>query len=139
MMGPLCHTRPFFPSSSRSMMLLSPPLLAVNCLSRSLPGGPGPPSSPPPGLTPFSLGSRQHPAPLSDTMLNYTVGKNGLRVKHIINKTAIWSTFNTKVYKYTESYNQSCVCYGEVLRHYFFYGSYSPSLPDISLTFLPKK
>ncbi len=66
-MGPLCHTWPFFPSSSRSMMLLSPPLLAVSCLSCCLPGGPGPPSSPPPGLTPFSLCSRQHPVPLSDT------------------------------------------------------------------------
>ncbi len=158
-MGPLCHTWPFFPSSSRSMMLLSPPLLAVNCLSHSLPGGPGPHLSPPPGLTPFSSGSRQHPTPLSDTMLNYTVGKSGLWVKRLINKTVIWSTFNTKVYKCPGSYNQSCFRYGKVLGHdfllflfllasgnnlwpFFFHRGFilsHLSQPNVALTFLPKK
>jgi hypothetical protein len=52
----------------RSMRVLSPPLLAVNCLSCSPLGGSGPPSFPPPGLTPFPSGSRQHPIPLSDTI-----------------------------------------------------------------------
>ncbi len=67
-MGPLCHTWLFFPSSSCSMRLLSPPLLAVKCLSCSLPGGGlGPPSLPPPGLTPFPSGSRHHPTSPSDT------------------------------------------------------------------------
>ncbi len=47
-MGPLCQAWPFFPSSSSSVRLLSPPLLAVNCLSCSPLGGPGPPSSPHP-------------------------------------------------------------------------------------------
>jgi hypothetical protein len=37
----------------RSMTVLLPPLLLINCLSYSTLGGPGPPPFPPPGLTPF--------------------------------------------------------------------------------------
>ncbi len=67
-MGPLRHVWLFFPSSACSMRLLTPALLAVNCLSCSLLGGPGPPPFPPPGLTPFPSGSRHHPTSLSDTI-----------------------------------------------------------------------
>jgi hypothetical protein len=67
-MGPLCHTRPFFPSSC-SMLLLTPSLLAVDCLSCSPDGGPGPLSPPTPlRLTPFPLGPRQHSTLLSGTL-----------------------------------------------------------------------
>ncbi len=38
-----------------SMGVLPPPLLLNYWLSCPLPGGPGPPPFPPPGLTPFSL------------------------------------------------------------------------------------
>ncbi len=47
-LAPLRHTWLFFPSSSCSM--LPPSLLGVDCLSPSLSGGPGPPSTPPPPL-----------------------------------------------------------------------------------------
>ncbi len=50
-----------------SMGVLPPPLLVINFLSCSLPGGPGPPPFPPPGLTPFSSGSRHLPSSSSDT------------------------------------------------------------------------
>ncbi len=67
--GPLSHAWPFCSSSSCSMRLLSPPLLAVNCLSCSPLGGPGPPSFLPPGLTPFPSGSRHHPTSSLDTSI----------------------------------------------------------------------
>ncbi len=54
-MGLFCHAWLFFPSSSCSMWLLTPSLLAVNCLSCSPSGGPGPPSFPPPLVDPISL------------------------------------------------------------------------------------
>ncbi len=66
-MGPLCHAWLFFPSSSCSMQLLTTSLLAVDCLSCSLSGGPGPPSSPPSGSSPFPLGPRQYPTLLTGT------------------------------------------------------------------------
>jgi hypothetical protein len=47
-----------------SMRVLAPPLLLINYLSCSPPGGPGPPPFPPPGLTPFPSGSRHLPTSL---------------------------------------------------------------------------
>ncbi len=73
-MGPLCHAWPFLSSSSCSMMLLSSPLLAVDCFPCSPLGRPGPPSPSPPRLAPFSLDSRQHPTFLSDTVLHLLLG-----------------------------------------------------------------
>ncbi len=67
-LGPLHHAWLFVPSSSCSMLLLTPSLPAVDCLSRSLSGEPGPPSFPLPGLTPFLSGPRQHPTLLSGTL-----------------------------------------------------------------------
>ncbi len=51
-----------------SMRVLPPPLLVLNCLSCSPPGGLGPPPFPPPRLTPFPSGSRHLPASSSDTI-----------------------------------------------------------------------
>ncbi len=54
-LGPLHHACLFFPSYSCSM--LSPSLRGVDCLSRFLSGGTGPPSPPSPDLTPFPSGN----------------------------------------------------------------------------------
>jgi hypothetical protein len=43
-------------------------LLGIDCLSRSLSWGPGPPSPPTPELTPFLSGPRQRPTPLLGTV-----------------------------------------------------------------------
>jgi hypothetical protein len=66
-MGPPCYAGLSSNLLGCSMRVLPPPLLLINCLSCSLPGGPGPPPFPPPGLTPFPSGSRHLPASSSAT------------------------------------------------------------------------
>jgi hypothetical protein len=67
MLGPLRHAWLFFPSSSCSM--LPPSLLRVDCSSRFMSGGPGPPSPPSLELTPFPSGPRLRPTHMSGTAI----------------------------------------------------------------------
>jgi hypothetical protein len=82
-MGPLRHAWLFFPSSSCSMRLLSPPLLAVNRLSCSPPGGAGPSLTPPSRVDPISLGF-QAPSYLSVRYSDYAWKNPWYPVKFVL-------------------------------------------------------
>ncbi len=82
---PILLQHAWFGCASWSFSMLSLSLLGINCFSFPLSGGPGPPSTPPPMLTPFPSDPRQQLFPCRAQVLGYSMELTRLenRPKHV--------------------------------------------------------